>query len=790
MADVVLPEHVNILFLQTVENSILSDEVQGDLKSLLQEHASTFAKDSSDLGFCGILEHDIDTGDARPIKQSPRRPPLAASAAEDQILDEMLETGVIEPSCSHWASPVCLVKKKDGTYRFCVDYRKVNAVSKKDAFPIPGIQDAIDHLKGAKYFATFDLLSGYWQLGMTERAKERSAFCTRRGLFHFTRMSFGLAGAPSSFCRLMSIVLRDLLWKVCLCYLDDIVIFARTPEELLERLRIVLDRLREVGLKVKPSKCALFKTQINFLGHLISEHGVEPQPEKIKAIQEWPRPKCVRDVRAFYGLASYYRKFVKGFATIAEPLTKLTQKYVHFEWTEEAQEAFDKLKLALQEATSLAFPHPEIPCIVDSDASDVAIGAVLSQVIGVERPIAFYSKTMNKTQRNYCPTRRELLAVIAAMQHFRHYLLGNKIILRTDHHSLKWLNSFKRPEGIMARWIETLAEFDYQIEHRPGRLHCNADGVSRPLCKQCFGKTDKKPWVDELDRADELTEPLGLRTLTWAPEISAEDMAAFQAEDDDISPVISWLNTDYSPTADEMRRYPLSVRHLWAQRAELQFREDVLVIFRVLPDRTQLVVPLTIRKTLFDHIHAGPLAAHLGIEKTLEQLKQCYFWPVMKKDVELWYRQCVDCARGRGCPNRPRGKLTKVVVGEPLDIVAVDILSGLPSTLENFKYILVVTDYFTKWAEAYPLKDAEAPTCMRALYNNFFSRFGLPQQLHSDQGKNFESKLFHEFCKLTGVRKSRTTPFHPQSDGQTERMNRTLLQMLRATCQHNPQEWP
>jgi len=185
-----------------------------------------------------------------------------------------------------------------------------------------------------------------------------------------------------------------------------------------------------------------------------------------------------------YGLASYYRKFVKGFATIAEPLTKLTQKYVHFEWTEEAQEAFDKLKQALQEATSLAFPHPEIPCIVDSDASDVAVGAVLSQVIdGIERPIVFYPKVMNHTQRNYCPTRRELLAVIAAMQHFRHYLLGNKVILRTDHHSLKWLNTFKRPEGIMAPWIETFAEFDYVIEHRPGRLHCNADGVSRPLCK-------------------------------------------------------------------------------------------------------------------------------------------------------------------------------------------------------------------------------------------------------------------------------------------------------------------
>jgi len=218
-------------------------------------------------------------------------------------------------------------------------------------------------------------------------------------------------------------------------------------------------------------------------------------------------------------------------------------------------------------------------------------------------------------------------------------------------------------------------------------------------------------------RARPFTEPLGLRTLTWAPEFSAQDMASLQAEDDDIYPVIQWLNEDLSPTADELRTYPLSVRNLWAQRADLQFRDNVLVC--LLPDRTQLVVPQSLRKTLLDHVHAGPMSAYLAAEKTLLQLKQCYYWSVMRKDVESWYRQCVDCARGRSSPHHPHGKLTKVIVGEPLDVVAVDILSGLPSTPENYKYIFVVTDYFTKSAEAYPLKDSEAPTCMRSLYNNF-----------------------------------------------------------------------
>ena len=234
-----LPEQVDVLFLQTVEDiDPPEDTVQG-LKSLLYDHRDTFPSSSSDLGYC-FLEHDIDTGNSRLIKQSPRRPPIAAREAEDEILDEMLETAVIEPSNSSCASPVCLVEKKDGTFRFCIDYRRVNAVSKKDAYPIPDIQDALDNLRGSRYFATIDLLSGFWQLGMTDRAKERSAFCTRRGLFQFTRMPFGLSGAPGCFCRLMSIVLRDLLWVVCLCYLDDIVVFARSSQELLERLRIVL----------------------------------------------------------------------------------------------------------------------------------------------------------------------------------------------------------------------------------------------------------------------------------------------------------------------------------------------------------------------------------------------------------------------------------------------------------------------------------------------------------------------------------------------------------------------
>ena len=411
---------------------------------------------------------------------------------------------------------------------------------------------------------------------------------------------------------------------------------------------------------------------------------------------------------------------------------------------------------------------------------------------------------MNSAQRNYCATRRELLAVISALQHFRHYLLGNKVILRTDHHSLKWLKTFTKPEGILARWVKTLAEFDLEIEHRPGRLRSNVDGVSRQHCKQCGAKPAKTRWVDELERADEIVGPLGanlatqviatenlpnVNSIVLLPELSDMEIAEFQAEDPDISPVIDWLLDKNQPLPELVRSMSLNTRNLWAQCPNIKLVNDVL-IRRKDNGVTQLVVPECLRKRLFQITHAGPLAAHLAAKRTLQNLQQAYYWPGMSKEIAAWCKQCPECATSKGPPTKHRGHLQKVVTGAPFDIVAVDILSGVPVTSEGHKYILVLTDYFTKWASAFALPDSETSTCMRAMYDGFFSIFGLPQQIHTDLGRNFEGKLFHELCQLIGVRKTHTTPFHSQSDGQTERMNRTLLQMLRTTADENPHSWP
>ena len=376
---------------------------------------------------------------------------------------------MIEPSNSPWASPVVLVQKKDGSLRYCIDYRKLNAVTRKDSYPLPRIDDSLDTLKNAKYFTTLDLASGYWQIELTDDAKEKSAFCTTSGLYQFRVMPFGLTNAPATFQRLMERVLAGLQWRICLVYIDDIIIFSATVDDHLQQLDEVFGRLKAAGLKLKPKKCHLFQQKVQYLGHIVSEEGIATDPEKTESIRKWHRPSNVTELRSFLGLCSYYRRFVPEFASIARPLIKLTEKSSQFEWTDDQEESWRILKEKLMSPPILKYPDPEVPFVLDTDASDFGIGAVLSQVQdGEERVVAYGSRVLTKQERRYCVTRRELLAVVHFIKYFRHYLVGKRFTLRTDHASLKWLRHFKNPEGQVARWLEVLETYDFELVHRPG----------------------------------------------------------------------------------------------------------------------------------------------------------------------------------------------------------------------------------------------------------------------------------------------------------------------------------
>ena len=462
-----LPDEVSKLIedIDVTLTPVQKDQVQ----DLLQQNLDVFTLPNQPKGRTDWVQHEIRVETEVPIKQAVRRPPIHLREAAEEEVKKMLKDDVIEPSNSPWASPVVLVKKKDGSLRYCIDYRKLNAVTIKDSYPLPRIDDSLDTLRNAKYFTTLDLASGYWQIELSDDAKEKSAFCTTSGLYQFRVMPFGLTNAPATFQRLMERVLAGLQWKICLVYIDDIIIFSSSIEDHLKQLNEVFTRLRKAGLKLKPKKCHLFKRKVQYLGHVVSESGIETDPEKIEAIKKWERPSNVSEVRSFLGLCSYYRRFVPEFASLARPLIKMTEKTSKFEWTGEQEEAWLILKEKLMSPPILVYPDPSIPFILDTDASDFGIGAVLSQVQdGQERVVAYGSRVLTKQEKRYCVTRRELLAVVHFVKYFRHYLVGKKFTLRSDHASLKWVRSFKEPEGQVARWLEVLDAYDFDLIHRPG----------------------------------------------------------------------------------------------------------------------------------------------------------------------------------------------------------------------------------------------------------------------------------------------------------------------------------
>ena len=470
----------------------LTDEQKQDVERLLQDHREVFSTSEFDLGRIGrtnLVQHKIDTGTNRPFKQQLRRHPMAYLPVIDEHVDKMLANDICEPSVSPWASNVVLVKKSDGTLRFCVDYRQLNNLTTKDSYPLPRIDTCFDALGGARYFSTLDLRQGYWQVENDPESSDKTTFITRKGSFKFKVLPFGLSNAPAVFQRLMNMVMQGLTWEACLVFLDDIIVISSTFEQHLERLSAVFQRLKAANLKLKPSKCRLFQIKVKFLGSVVSADGIEPDPDKLNAISDWPVPENLTELRAFVGLASYYRRHVEGFSDIAKPLSELTKKNQPFIWGSAQQNAFELLKYRLTHYPVLAPPLPEGKYIIDTDASDFAMGAVLQQEqFGTIRVIAYASKTFDASERMYCTTRKELAAVIYALKEFRHYVLGGKLfLLRTDHGALTSLFKVPVPIQQQARYLSFLADYNFEIQHRAGSQHGNSDGLSRRPCgsKKC-----------------------------------------------------------------------------------------------------------------------------------------------------------------------------------------------------------------------------------------------------------------------------------------------------------------
>ena len=462
----------------------VGEEEDRELKKLLEEFNDVFALDPMEVGRTDLVQHHINTGEHAPVKQPPRRIPFSMRAKVEALVEEMLGNGIIDHSTSPWASPIVLVAKQDGSTRFCVDYHHLNAITKLNEFLLPQVDDSLDVLSGMKYFSTLDLATGYWQVGMSSDSKEKIAFITHEGLYEFSVMPFGLCNAPATFQRCMEVTLHSLARSKCVVYLNDILVMGKSFQEHLNNLKEVFGRLRAAGLRLKPQKCHLVKQEVKYLGYVVSYSGISADPDKVTAVQDYARPQTVKHLCSFLGLASYYRCFIPHFSQVTAPLYALTKKDALFKWTSTCQDTFKQLKQILTQGPVLTFPDFSKLFVLETDASGISLGAVLSAVLSrvhddICKPICYASRTLQLHQKNYGVSELEALAVVWAVKHFRVYLYGHKCDVYTNHEALLSLMNHPHPSGKLAHWGLALQELDLMIHYRPGKLNQPADSLSR-----------------------------------------------------------------------------------------------------------------------------------------------------------------------------------------------------------------------------------------------------------------------------------------------------------------------
>ena len=582
-----------------------------------------------------------------------------------------------------------------------------------------------------------------------------------------------MVNAPATFQRLINYVLRDLVGEKCLVYLDDIIIFGKTLESHIENLNAVFERIKDAGLKLRPDKCSFLKTEVEFLGHIISVDGIKPDPRNIEKVKDCRTPTTPKEIKSFLGLASYYRKFVEGFSKIAHPMIELTKDGVPFVWTDEAEKAFQTLKNRLTNPPILAYPDPSVEFLLFTDASEFGIGAVLGQMQNQrEVVIAYSSRHLNEAELKYSTVEKECLALIDAIKRFRSYVLGRHFTLITDHRPLEWLRKVKDNNKRLIRWSLELAEHDFTIKYRPGRIHSNADGMSRLGIGVITNEEQKSSEVE----ADEMSPPLVESQTPRILELQKED---------ELCREIAYYLINKKLLKDQYGETPPDP--FWLIGVSLFSLDEKGILVRALHSstkrgrqsiKTQTVVPIAIKTEIIRALHDTALAGHLGYHKTYDRIKDKFYWPRMSTDIKQYCHTCHACQTHKP-PSRIRRSPLKPLeaVHNPFDRIAMDLVGPLPETMRNNVYILTITDYCTRWAEAIPIPNKTAQTVADAVLKNVFYRHGMAKVLLTDNGKEFTANYFQDICKLLKVKRVTTTSYRPQTDGLTERFNKTLMQM-------------
>ena len=732
---------------------------QDAINVVLEKYQDLFSSKETPVNVAGsLLPAEIHTTGG-PLKQAPYRIPFSQRQKVEECVNEMLKDGIIRPSDSPWSSPCLLIPKRDGSIRFCADYRKLNSLTRKDAHPLPLIKDVFDSVGGAKIFSTLDLRSGYWQIPMAEDSIPKTAFTCHLGLFEFLRMPFGLTNAPAIFQRAMNKVLSGLIGKCCMVYIDDIVVWSSSEEEHAHHLKQVFERIRTAGLQLKPSKCSFGLTEIELLGHSVSADGIHPLPSRIEAIKNLGPPTNVKAVRSFLGMAGYYRNFIENFATIASPLTDLTKVREPFRWGPEQQRAFDTLKTALVTAPILAHPDVSRPYILYTDASDKAIGAILVQKDddGVERVISYLSHKLSGAQLRWATIEKEGYALIYSLKRFHAYLWGAKFEIHTDHKPLKSLFQSEIRSTKLNRWSIQIQEYQAPIFYHPGRLNVRADLLSRIAA------------VEPLVESEIVTAPVDVPDVWMTDRIDPEELATYQREQFPDAYVEASQDSDESSYIVEG-----GLLYTMAEPSKNAGRY------------LRLLLPQQYRQQVIDRCHAE--VGHAAFLKTLSRIQEHYVWPSMRKHIRSYISNCVLCnTLAPKHPAHPRGVVPTPPA--PFHTWGIDLVGPFPRDRRGRQYILSCIDHLTGWAEAIPIASKKAETVQEAFLSNIVARYGIPHILISDNGGEFTGTAFEKWLREFGVSHRLTSPYHPQCNGMTERFNAVIQKLLLKLSGGNPKKW-
>ena len=810
----------NVAVSADTEPKVETDGLRAEIKALVQDMKDRFPSDLP-----GGLPPDRP-GVAHAIPLKPGLDPPAKRCYRMTVqekeevelkLNELLEKGWIQPSQSPYGAPVLFVAKKDGGLRMCVDYRALNKQTIRNRYPLPRADDLFDQLQGAQYFSCLDLQQAYHQVRLEEQDIPKTAFITHKGQFEYRVLSFGLTNAPATFQAMMNNILSKYIGKCCLVYLDDILVYSKTAAEHLVHLRQILQAFRDAQLYCKLSKCQFAMQSVPFLGHIVSAQGLQTDPKKVQAVQDWPTPQNVPDVRAFLGLAQYFAKFIEGYSTITVPLSNLIRKSVQWNWTDACDAAFQAIKHALTHAPVLALPNPDLPYEVVTDACQTGLGAVLLQQ---GKPVAFAGRKLKGAEERYSTTDQELLGVMFALEQWRCYLHGAKhdFTIVTDHNPNTYFQTQPNLSNRQARWSDKLQSYHFEWQYRPGKKN-----VADPISRQAFMSsviTALQPfsfdWVqqdqDVLSASPALFNhtacvaailSLAVRVLNPMDEVTvaaihtrsgqvlqpvepaaAPRPARYESHAADRKSMLAKIQQGYlkDPELGDPS-HPAKTKHL-----DMVPHDDLWI-----HSSGKIVIPNAdgLRRAVIEELHDSLYAGHPGERKTIMLVRRFFYWDTLDKDCREFVKGCAVCQRDKPTNRRPAGLLEPVPIpAGRWKVVSMDFITALPLTARGHDAILTVVDVYSKMTHLIPCNvKLNAQGTAELLWANVFKLHGLPETLISDRDTRFNNQVFRAVMQQMGTHQAMSTAYHPQSDGQTENMNKTVEIMLRHYVNDRQDDW-